>query len=110
VPVHHCTPLCHCSQIHPLTKTRTTTESSQNIPHQSSFRKSSELLSAISASELSISPLNFPANIGFPWENLQFHSWFKPWILNRFCRMGKWSATAIRFQVYARWETFCPKP
>jgi hypothetical protein len=63
----------------------------------------SELLSAIS-------PLNFPANIGFPCDNLQFLSWFKPWILNRFCRMGKWSATAIRFQVYARWETFCPKP
>lgn len=34
VSVHHCTPLCHCSQIHPLTRTCMMTEYFQNIPHR----------------------------------------------------------------------------
>lgn len=58
VPVHHCTPLCHCSQIHPLTKTCTTTESSQNIPHQEKFRFHNQSFFQ-----------------QFPHQSYQFHHW-----------------------------------
>lgn len=72
VSVHHCTPLCHCSQIHPLTKTCMMTKSSQNIPHQSSFRKNSDSTIRASFSNFCIRAINFTIELSCQY-------WFSLW-------------------------------